>query len=465
MRSVGISLAILGFVAVQLAIGYWASRRVAEEDDYLVAGRRLGAGLAGFSLFITWFGAESILGSSAAIHTDGLSGGRADPLGYGLSLLLFGAFFAARLWRTGSMTLADVYRSRYGRAAERVAAFVLIPPSVLWSGAQIRALGQILSFQTPIGLEAAIVLATVIAVVYTYLGGLLGDVWTDLLQGGLVVVGLCAMLFLLVGDLGGWAASLGRIEPEQLRLVAPGESALARANVWLVPVIGALIAQESVSRVLGCKSRRAAKRAALFAGACYLALGAVPVLLGLLGAHVDIPLSNGEDFLPELAHHILPAWGYVLFVGAVVSVILSTIDSSLLAIGALAARNLFAERSDEHDSKRGLVTARLFVILAGAVGCAIALAAESIYGLVLEADSLGTAGIVVITVAALFTRVGGPRTAVATLIVALVSSASAKYLFDYEAPFLLSLVLSIAVFVVGAAWVSHQPNPTPKRSP
>lgn len=460
----GISVAILGFVAVQLAIGYWASRRVAQEDDYLVAGRRLGAPIAGFSLFITWFGAESILGSSAAIHTDGLSGGRADPLGYGVSLLLFGMFFAARLWRTGSMTLADVYHSRYGRTAERVAAFVLIPPSVLWSAAQIRALGQILSFQTPIGLETAILIATIVAVLYTYLGGLLGDVWTDLLQGALVVVGLCATLFLLVGDLGGWAASLERIEPSQLRLIAPGESVLARANVWLVPVIGALIAQESVSRALGCTSAGAAKRAALFAGCCYLALGAVPVLLGLLGAHADVPLSHGEDFLPELAHHTLPAWGYVLFVGAVVSVILSTIDSSLLAIGALAARNLFAERSGEHDPQRGLVTARLFVILAGVVGCVIALSADSIYGLVLEADSLGTAGIVVITVAALFTSYGGPMTAIATLVVALASSASAKYLFGYEAPFLLSLVLSVTVFVVGAAWESRQPDATSNRS-
>lgn len=460
----GVTVGILGFVAVQLAIGYWASRRVAQEDDYLVAGRTLGAGVAGFSLFITWFGAESILGSSAAIHTDGLSGGRADPLGYGLSLLLFGAFFAARLWRTGSMTLADTYRNRYGRGAERVAAFVLIPPSVLWSAAQIRALGQILSFQTPIDLHTAILVATVVAVVYTYLGGLLGDVWTDLFQGALVVTGLCAMLLLLVGDLGGWAQSLERIEPTQLRLVAPGESVLARANVWLVPVIGALIAQESVSRALGCRSEGAATRAALFAGSLYLALGAVPVLLGLLGAHYPEPLSSDEAFLPELAQQMLPAWAYVLFVGAIVSVILSTIDSSLLAIGAIAARNLFSEASGTHDERRGLITARAFVVAAGVVGCVIALAAESIYDLVLQADSLGTAGIVVITVAALFTRMGGSCAAIATLVVALVSSASAKYVFDYEAPFLLSLVLSVVVFVLVASWEGRQTDATPKRS-
>jgi len=443
----GTTLAILGFVLVQLAIGYWASRRVAHEDDYLVAGRRLGAWMAGFSLFVTWFGAESILGSSAAIRENGLAGGRADPFGYALSLLLFGAFFAARLWRTGSMTLADVYRHRFGRTAERVAAFVLIPPSILWSAAQIRALGQILSFETPLGLQVAIIAATVIAVVYTYLGGLLGDVWTDVLQGVLVLVGLCATLFALVHAFGGWSESLGRIEPEQLRLVAEDESVLARVNIWFVPVIGALIAQESASRALGCRTAQASKRAALLAGSLYLALGAVPVLLGLLGAHFPMTLGSGEDFLPELARHTLAPFVYVLFIGAIVSVILSSVDSSLLAIGALSAHNLFADRTRPTADGSRLSSARLFVILSGIVSCVIALSAESIYDLVLEADSLGTAGIAVITIAALFTRRGGPLSATATLVVALVSSASAKYVFHYEAPFLLSLVLSIVVFL------------------
>jgi uncharacterized membrane protein YccC len=85
--------------------------------------------------------------------------------------------------------------------------------------------------------------------------------------------------------------------------------------------------------------------------------------------------------------------------------------------------------------------------MAGLAASFIALSAQSIYGLVLEADSLGTAGIAVITIAALFTRLGGPISASTTLLVALVSSASAKYIFDHEAPFLLSLALSIAFFL------------------
>ena len=66
------------FLGVQLAVGVWASRRVKSEEDYLVAGRRLGIPLVTMSMFATWFGAETCLGSSGAVYEQGLSGGRAD---------------------------------------------------------------------------------------------------------------------------------------------------------------------------------------------------------------------------------------------------------------------------------------------------------------------------------------------------------------------------------------------------
>jgi len=70
-----LSLAILAYIALQLGIGIWASRRVHGETDYLLAGRKLRLLLVTFSLFSTWFGAETIMGSAAAIAEQGLAGG------------------------------------------------------------------------------------------------------------------------------------------------------------------------------------------------------------------------------------------------------------------------------------------------------------------------------------------------------------------------------------------------------
>jgi Na+/proline symporter len=58
-------LAILGYVALQFAIGVWVSRRVATETDYILAGRTLGAGLVSFSVFATFFGSEAVTAAAA----------------------------------------------------------------------------------------------------------------------------------------------------------------------------------------------------------------------------------------------------------------------------------------------------------------------------------------------------------------------------------------------------------------
>jgi Na+/proline symporter len=438
------------FVAIQLALGAWASRRVKGEADWLVAGRRLGPLVAGFSLFATWFGAESVLGASSAIAKDGLAGGRADPVGYALALVAMGLLVAPRLWRSGAMTLAEALRHRFGGGVERLAAVVMIPTSILWGAAQIRAFGEVLAFRSPLEVEAAIVVATVVAVAYTALGGLLGDVLTDLLQGGIVLVGLLVTLAFVVAALGGPAASIAIIEPAQLSLVAPGESALARLDVWLVPVVGALVTQESVSRVIACRSAASARSAALLGGGAYLVFGTVPVLLGLLGAHLAVDAPTDDALVPAMAASVLPPLALVVFLGAMVSAILSTVDSSLLAVAALAARSL-TRRASAGAERRRLVRDRLILAAAGVACCAIALSAERLFDLVLMADSLGTSGVLVVTLAALWLRVGGPWAAAATLVASLVSGQVADHVLGLDAPFLVSLGASIVTYATVAA--------------
>ena len=74
--------AIFAYVALQMLIGVLVSRSVRTEDDYLLAGRQLGPALATFSVFATWFGAETGVGSAGAVYQTGLSATRADPFGY-----------------------------------------------------------------------------------------------------------------------------------------------------------------------------------------------------------------------------------------------------------------------------------------------------------------------------------------------------------------------------------------------
>ncbi|MCX8108457.1 MAG: sodium:solute symporter, partial [Verrucomicrobiae bacterium] len=174
---------VLGYVVLQVVIGLIVSRGIKTEDDYLLAGRRIGVGLATFSFFATWFGAETCIGSAGAVYERGLAGCSADPFGYGLCLLLMGAVFAVPLWRRGLTTLADLFRQRYSSGVERLAVLMMVPTSVLWAAAQVRAFGQVLGASSNLGHVEAVTLAAAVAILYTGLGGMRADILPDFVQG------------------------------------------------------------------------------------------------------------------------------------------------------------------------------------------------------------------------------------------------------------------------------------------
>lgn len=446
----GLLLALLVYVGAQLAIGAWVSRRVASEDDYLLAGRRLGYGLAGFSIFATWFGAETCLGAAGSVYTDGVSLGTTEPFAYGACLLLLGVVFAGPLWRRRLTTLADLFRDRFSPGVERVAALLMIPTSVLWAAAQIRAFGQVLASTSTLDVHLAIAVAAGVVILYTAMGGLLADAITDVVQGLALIAGLAVMTVAVVFALGGPTATWAAIEPGRLQWsVAPETSLLATAEAWAAPLFGSVVAQELVARVSASRSAAVARRASIGAGCAYLAIGAIPVFLGLAGAALVPDLADPEQILPHLAQQLLPGWAQLLFVGALVSAILSTVDSTLLVSSSLLSHNLVQPALPALGERTKLRVARAGVAGFGLVATGIAVAGDSVASLVHEASALGSAGILVVVVFGLFSRWGGPGAAYAALLTGVTSYVGAVT-SGFEYAYLLSLGASLAVYIGGA---------------
>lgn len=443
-------LALLAYVALQLAIGFVVSRRIRTEDDYLVAGRRMGPMLAAGTIFATWFGAETCLGGAGGAYAEGVSLGTAEPFAYGLCIGFMGLVFAVRLWDLRLTTLADFFRSRYSRGVEQLAAALMIPTSLLWSAAQVRAFGQVLASAAGMEVEVAIGLAAAIVVVYTAFGGLLADAITDVVQGVCLVLGLLVILVGVVRGNGGWEATVASIDPARVRLLPlEGGSPLALLEAWCVPILGSVVAQELVVRVSASRSARVARGSALAGGGLYVLVGLVPVFLGLAGPALVPDLADGEAILPELARRFLSPLGYALFAGALVSAILSTVDSTLLVCSSLLSHNLVLPHLPEATEAQKVRLARLFVVGFGLLAFALALTGESVSALVEQASSLGSSGLFVILFLGLFTRAGGAASGFGALLCGL-----AGYLLaeagGLDLPFLTSLVTAFAGFALGA---------------
>jgi Na+/proline symporter len=459
-------IGIGAYLVVQFAVGMLVSRRIASEGDYLLAGRRLGIMLAAFSIFATWFGAETVVGAAGSIYSDGLSGGSADPFGYALCLVVLGVVIAAPLWRRQYTTFGDLFRERYSPGVERLAVLLMVPTSVLWAAAQIRAFGQVVSVSSGIGVDVAITAAAAFVIVYTVAGGLLADVVTDFVQSIGIVVGLVILLVVVGEAHGGVAALVASIDPARLGLFSTGDATpIEILEAWAVPVCGSLLAVELLSRILGCKSAATARNATLVGAGIYLAVGLIPVTLGLAGPTLLPGLGEPEQLVATLAQQHLSTFLYVLFAGALISAILSTVDSCLLAAGSLVSHNLIVPLKPSLTDRQKIKTARIGVAVFGVVAYVIALYGGSIYELVATASALGSAGIFVVGMFGLFSRVGGPPSAYAALVVGVVVWAAGEYWLDWSTPYIIALAAALASYLAAAPLTTTRARSSAPSSP
>ena len=444
---------ILLYVLAQVLLAAWAGRGAKSDADYLVAGRSLGPFAVGMSLFATWFASESLIATSSEVASSGLAGARTEPFAYALGILAIALFFAYRLRRGGYITLADFLRARFGEGTEVLAAGVIALSATTWSAAQLYAFATIIASASPLDFSTALAGATLLVLTYTMFGGLAGDVVTDVVQGMMIIAAMLVLGYLMFDAHGGIAAAIASVPAEAWSFSLPGESWTAWAELWLVPIAGTMVSQEALSRTLAARSPEVARRGALAGAGIYLMVGLVPVSFGLfgpaLGPALGSELATDETFLPSLAEALFPAWLYIVFTGALLSAILSSVDSALLAVSGVATESGYRRFNPDASPRTMLHAARGATLMAGVVAATVAASGESLRDLVLDAGAIA-AVLAVPIVMGLAGRGAGTRAARAAIIVQVVVLGVLDYGLGIEGAFLWMLASGIATFAAMA---------------
>lgn len=435
------------YLAAQFAICYFVSRKINNEEDFLLAGRSCGIPLITLSLFATWFGAETCIGSSAEVYAFGLSGSRADPFGYSLCLVLSGILIAPRIWSKKFTTLADVYASRFGHKTERFAVWILSLSSLIWAAAQLRAFGQVVSSTTNLSVDFTLFLSFIFVVGYVLYGGLLGDIITDSVQAVVIFLGLGTLVYYIFKEHPDLLSYIQNQPAERLSIIKPNETWLQRIDRWAIPILGSLVAQEVISRMLAAKNVKVAVRSSYYAAFIYIFVGLIPVFLGLVGPQiVNFEIKDKEHFIIDLAHNYLPVIFMPVFAGALISALLATIDSILISVSGLFAHNVLVPGLKIKNEKTKVLTARLCVIGSAAIAYILAYNSDSIYALLEIASSFGTSGILVITLAGLWLNKSSDLVALTTLFVGLVINPFYDYILKLDSPFVFSIITCCIVY-------------------
>ncbi len=440
---------ILSYVAAQIALAVWAGRGAKSDADYLVAGRSLGPFAVAMSVFATWFASESLIATSGEVARDGLAGARAEPFAYALGLFAIGLFFAYRLRAGRFITIADFLRDRFGPGTEGLAAVVIALSATTWSAAQLFAFAVILSGAAGLDFTTALIGATLLVMTYTLFGGLAGDVVTDMVQGAVILIAIIILFALMVSAAGGLSAMWAAAPAAKLSFAVPGESWADLVELWLIPIIGTMVSQEALARTLAARSPQVARRGALAGGAIYLIAGLIPVSLGLFGPvlapQLGLVLGTDEAFLPSLAAALLPPWLYVIFTGALVSAILSSVDSALLAVSAVVTESGYRRLRPEASPLALLRAARAGTVGAAAVAAWLAAQGESLRDLVLDASAI--AAVLAVPIIMGLARIGrGTRAAVAAIAVQVAVLGVLDWGLGLSGAFLAMLGCGLAVF-------------------
>ncbi|TWU30726.1 sodium:solute symporter family protein [Novipirellula artificiosorum] len=408
------------YVIAMYVIGYIAQRKIQNAEDFLVAGRQLPVSLAWMTLLATWFGAATLLGAADEVRTGGLRAVALDPFGAGFCLLLAGLFVAGPMWRMQLLTVPDFFQRKFGRTAELIASIVLVPSYFGWIAVQFTAMAGMFNLFFDIPITYGLVLVAVIGTGYTLMGGMWSVTLTDAVQVSLVLAGLVVMAIVVLMELGNGSVEVGltriakETDPELLVLIPTdkGSEFLKWMSLFLVGALGNLPGQDLMQRVFSSNSERTAKQACLIAGIAYLGFGAIPLMLGLAG-NLMFPTQMEVDILPTMAHAFLHPVVAVVFVVALLSAVLSTIDSAILAPASVLAQNLFP-RIGYSDT---LKTNRVAVSIVACCSLGVAFVGKRVYELLESSYSLMLVGLFVPMMLGIYSRPRSGRPAIAALVV------------------------------------------------
>lgn len=367
------NIALIIYLAFLIAIAVRSARRVKDIPDFFVARKGASAKAVAGSLVATILGGSAVIG---AVDSGAKLGGAASWFMLVGALGLFALIpIAGRAYEHGKYSLPDLVENLYGKGP-RLVATIVIP--VAWTGivaAQIIAAAKLLMTFTSMPYTTAAIVSAVVFTGYTLAGGQLSILRTDFLQACLIIVGL----LLLAGFAKFGGGELGSMLASATTSVAPRFPFNANFTpldlFLLILTYGTTYTAgpDIYSRVFCAKDTATAKKAIGMA-ACIL----IPVafVIGFLAVYgVNFAHVQGAR-ITAIADAVLPSALLPVFALALLSVVLSSADTTLLS-SSIIINGLCRKPS--------LFQARIIILLNGIVALLLALVFTDIIGTLLLA--------------------------------------------------------------------------------
>jgi len=343
---------IIGYLVGITLLGLWVGRRSTDSSEgYFLAGRGLGWVSIGLALFATNISTTQIIAAASGAY----SGQIGDPGNFEcmapFCLILLGLVFAPFYFTSKVATLPEFLEKRYSPGSRTILAVMAVFAALfIHIGFSLYAGAAVMKVVTGLSIPTAILIVSVITLLYTVFGGLKGVVVTESVQTVLLLFGSLAVLIygiMALNDQGihTLAEVRAAAKPEQMSMIRTEGDYSWYAMLLGYPVLGIWYwcsDQTIVQRVLAARSQKDAQNGAIFCGILKLLPLFLMVIPGVFAYILfkDKLGDNANGALPHMILNLLPEGLRGLVIAGLLAALMSTVAGALNSVGTLVSVDL-----------------------------------------------------------------------------------------------------------------------------
>lgn len=385
-------IVFLLFTGGVVAFGCSFFKKKGTSEEFTSAGRSLPGWVVGMSIFATYVSSISYLGYPGKAFS-----GDWNAFVFSLSIPI-ASYFAARYFvpfyrSQDSISAYSFLENRFGPWARIYASSCYLLTQIARTGSILYLLALPMNVLLGWNIQTIIIVTSVAIVLYSMLGGMKAVIWTEAIQGIILIGGALVCMFILLFDMPEGPAQTFSITMEDGKFsLGSFGSSLSESTFWVCLIYGVFtnlqnygIDQSYVQRYHTAKNEKEAKFSALFGGYLFIPVSAVFFMIGtglyaFYKVHPGVlPDGVGADYVfPFFIVNELPVGLTGLLIASIFAAGMSTIATSVTSSSTIILTDYYQRFRKHAGNRERMLVLKLSSVGVGVAGILVAFAFMSV---------------------------------------------------------------------------------------